>query len=152
MQEYRFPVEAGHIVQFRSALGYATVRFDDPTLTAPLTLVQGGNHYNPNWPYRLRSRTGPDDAPASVGQPVHPDEIQLHAEQHYEYFQALEPGTVLAVSSQPGRTWSKTSRNGNELRFSEVITEYRDQRGDLIVRGRLVSVTTAAPHPVQAAP
>ena len=46
-------------------------------------------------------------------------------------------GTVL-----PGKTWEKEGKRGGKLVFSESVTEYRDQNGELVVTARGVGVRT----------
>ena len=66
----------------------------------------------------------------------------LHAEQHYEYHRHLKVGDVLTATTTPGKTWEKQGRRAGKLRFSESITEYRDQNGDLVITARSVGVQT----------
>ena len=53
-----------------------------------------------------------------------------------------EPGDVLTGTTQPGNTWEKQGRRGGKLIFSESVTEYRDQHGELVVTARGVGVRT----------
>jgi acyl dehydratase len=66
----------------------------------------------------------------------------LHAEQRYEYHRPLIAGEVLTASTQAGKTWTKEGRRGGNLRFSEMVTEYRDQDGELVVTATSVGVAT----------
>jgi hypothetical protein len=52
------------------------------------------------------------------------------------------PGDVLTVKARAGETWEKQGRRGGKLVFRETITEYRDQRGELVVTARAVGVLT----------
>ncbi|HZU71932.1 MAG TPA: MaoC family dehydratase N-terminal domain-containing protein [Acidimicrobiales bacterium] len=69
----------------------------------------------------------------------------LHAEQHYEYHRNLRPGDVLTATTRPGERWEKEGRRAGKLVFSESITEYRDQKGELVVTARSVGVRTERP-------
>jgi acyl dehydratase len=69
----------------------------------------------------------------------------LHAEQHYEYHAPLKVGDVLTASSRRGETWEKEGRRAGKLVFSESITEYRNQDGELVVTARSVGVRTERP-------
>ena len=69
----------------------------------------------------------------------------LHAEQHFEYHQPLKAGDVLTVTTKPGETWEKQGRRGGKLTFSEGITEYRNQDGELVVTARGIGVRTERP-------
>jgi hypothetical protein len=66
----------------------------------------------------------------------------LHAEQHYEYHRPLRAGDVLTPVTKPGKTWEKEGRRAGKLVFSESVTEYRDQKGELVVTARGVGVRT----------
>jgi hypothetical protein len=68
----------------------------------------------------------------------------LHAEQHFEYHRHLRPGDVLSATTRAGDRWEKEGRSG-KLHFSETITEYRDQNGELVITARGVGVVTQRP-------
>lgn len=67
----------------------------------------------------------------------------LHAEQHYHYHRPLEPGMELTVTSKRGKTWQKEGRRGGTLHFSETVTEYRDEQGELVVTATSIGVQTS---------
>lgn len=158
---YQVPVEASHILMFARAVGdpnpiYADseyARKSEPgSVIAPPTFVQASAQFNPN--YFLRPK--PDEpwfgsgknptgaAPArregsggggGVGR-------GLHAEQHFEYHRHLKPGDVLTPVSKPGKQWEKEGRRAGKLKFSESVTEYYDQDGNLVITARGVGVQT----------
>ena len=66
----------------------------------------------------------------------------LHAEQHFEYHRPLRAATCSPARCKPGNTWEKQGRRGGKLVFSESVTEYRDQNGELVVTARGVGVRT----------
>ena len=66
----------------------------------------------------------------------------LHAEQHFTYHRHLQPGDVLSAETKPGESWEKESKRAGVLKFTESITEYRDQDGELVVTARGVGVVT----------
>ncbi|MDG2113081.1 MAG: MaoC family dehydratase N-terminal domain-containing protein, partial [Actinomycetota bacterium] len=66
----------------------------------------------------------------------------LHAEQHFTYHRHLKPGDVLIAENKQGEQWEKESKRAGILKFSESITEYRDQSGELVVTARGVGVVT----------
>ena len=66
----------------------------------------------------------------------------LHAEQHFEYHRHLRPGDVLSVTIKPGKKWEKEGKRSGKLKFSETISEYRDQKGELVITARGVGVQT----------
>jgi hypothetical protein len=137
----RFPVEAGHVLMFRRALGHddaergAGTRADLPV---PATFVQASAQFDPDYPLRPKpgqawfgSASGPGFMPDGGG--------GLHAEQHYHFHQPVRVGMVLAASQHAGRTWEKTGRSGT-LHFSELITEYVDESGAPVVTSTSVGV------------
>lgn len=66
----------------------------------------------------------------------------LHAEQRYEYHRHPKVGDVLTTTSRPGKTWERQGRRSGKLVFSESVTEYRDQNGELVVTATSVGVRT----------
>lgn len=154
----RFPVEAGHIMMFARAIGDDNPIYHDEAharatevghIIAPPTFVQASAQFDPD--YHLRMKSGqawfgsgkrasglaPGEKPASSG--------GLHAEQHYEYHRHPQPGDVLKGTRIPGKTWEKESARAGKLMFTETITEYRNQHGELLVTARSVGVRTERP-------
>jgi hypothetical protein len=66
----------------------------------------------------------------------------LHAEQHFEYHRHLRPGDVLTAKYGEGRSWEKQSKRAGLLKFSERVTEYYDQNGELVLTARSVGMRT----------
>ncbi len=163
----RFPIEAGHIMMFARSIGDANPIYYDAEhaastevgdIIAPPTFVQAGAQFDPD--YRLRPKIGEP----WLGSGAKPTGIQpvtesggesegsgggiasgLHAEQHYEYHRHINPGDVLTATVKPGETWEKHSKRAGLLSFSEAITEYRDQNGELVITARSVGVRTEKP-------
>jgi len=46
---------------------------------------------------------------------------------------------------KPGKSWEKEGRRGGKLMFSESVTEYRDQNGELVITATGVGVRTEKP-------
>lgn len=159
----RFAVEASHIMMFARAIGdpnpiYESAEYAAGTepggIIAPPTFVQASAQFDPD--YRLRPKIGQpwmgsgkeatgippkqpgeeDDTPTGMGA------RGLHAEQHYEYHRQLRPGDVLHATTKAGESWEKQSKRAGTLKFSESITEYRDQDGELVITARSVGVQT----------
>ena len=59
-----------------------------------------------------------------------------------ELLSGVRPGDVLTVTTRPGRRWEKAGRRGGALKFSEAITEFRNQDGELVVTSTMVGVET----------
>ena len=151
----RFPVEAGHILTFARAIGdtneaYAGALTGADVVPAPPTFVQASAHFDPD--YILRPKPGQPwfgsgkDATglAPNGEGGSSMARGLHAEQHYEYHRPLRAGDVLSATTRSGEGWEKQGKRGGKLVFSESITEFRDQAGELVVTARVVGVMTEA--------
>jgi acyl dehydratase len=126
-------------------------------IIAPPTFVQASAQFDDDYPLRPklgrpwfgsgRHATGVGAAPAPTpredpgdGEPPSGG-VGLHAEQHFEYHRPLRPGDVLSATSRAGDRWEKEGRSG-KLRFTEHITEYRDEHGELVITARSVGVLT----------
>lgn len=154
-----FPVEAGAIMLFARAIGDPNPVYHDPEyarrselggIIAPPTFVQSSAQFDPSYPLRPRIGEpwfGSGRNPSGVI-PTEGSERKsgggLHAEQEFIYHRPLRSGDVLHAETQPGATWEKQGRSG-KLVFSESITEYRDDHGDLVVTARAVAVRTERP-------
>ncbi|MEE2785239.1 MAG: MaoC family dehydratase N-terminal domain-containing protein [Pseudomonadota bacterium] len=157
----KFPVEASHIMMFaRSIADDNQIYYDDDyaqdtepgTIIAPPTFAQASAQFDSE--YFLRPKVGED----WFGSGKEPTGIKktessggggggggLHAEQHFEYHRHLKPGDVLTATNKQGETWEKESKRAGKLVFSESITEYRDQDGELVITARGVGVRTERP-------
>ena len=156
-----FPIEASHILMFARSIGddnkvYSDADYAKTTeaggIIAPPTFAQASAQFDPD--YFLRPKIGQP----WFGSGKNPTGIQrapggggggggggLHAEQHFEYHRHLKPGDVLTATTKPGATWERESKRAGKLVFSESITEYRDQKGELVITARGVGVRTERP-------
>lgn len=169
MAAKRFPVEAGHIMLFARSVGDENpVYMDDAAakaagfdgVLAPPTFVQASAQFDPNYGLRPKigqpwfgsgkNPTGAVRSGGGGGRGGGGGGGGLHAEQHYEYHRPLVAGEVLVAETKPGKTWEKEGRRSGKLVFSESVTEYRDQKGELVVTARSVGVRTE--RPVEQAP
>jgi acyl dehydratase len=150
-----FPIEATHILMFARAIGDDNPVYHDAGnakdsevggIIAPPTFTAAVAQFNPDgmrprpgerWFGSAKEPTGIEGKPASAG--------GLNAEQHFEYFRPLRPGDVLTAESRPGKNWERESKRAGTLWFSDRITEFRDQTGELVVSVRSVSVKTERP-------
>ena len=157
----KFPVEASHILMFARSVGdyneiYADEEYAQTTepgsIIAPPTFVQASAQFDPD--YFLRPKPGKP----WFGSGKEPTGIKkeesgggggggggLHAEQHYEYHRHPKPGDILTATVKPGKKWEKQGKRSGKLLFSETVTEYRDQNGELVVTARSVGVQTERP-------
>jgi len=156
----KFPVEASHVMMFARSIGdpndiyydedYAKST-DQGGVIAPPTFVQASAQFDPD--YFLRPKIGQE----WFGSAKEPTGITkkressggggggLHAEQHYVYHRQLKVGDVLTAEVKPGKSWEKEGRRGGKLLFSETVTEYRDQNGELVITATGVGVRTEKP-------
>ena len=158
MSVEKFPIEAGHVMMFARSIGdpnkiyydESYARSTDPGgIVAPPTFVQSSAQFDPD--YFLRPKIGEEWFGSAKG----PTGITrkkgggggggLHAEQHYVYHRPLKVGDVLSADTKPGKTWEKEGRRGGKLMFSESVTEYRNQDGELVVTATGVGVRTEKP-------
>jgi acyl dehydratase len=162
MAAKNFPVEASHILMFARSIGDENPVYTDAEaakkteaggIIAPPTFVQASAQFDPD--YFLRPKPGQP----WFGSGKNPTGITrapgggggggggggLHAEQHYEYHRPLRAGDVLTATTFPGKTWEKEGKRSGKLVFSESVTEYRDQKGELVVTARGVGVRTERP-------
>ena len=157
MAAEKFPVEAGHIMLFARAVGDDNKIYYDENyakntepgaIIAPPTFVQASAQFDPD--YRLRPKIGQPwfgsgKEATGVTQSSGGGGTGLHAEQHYEYHRHPKAGDILTATVKPGQTWEKQGRRSGKLIFTETITEYRDQKGELVVTARGVGVRTERP-------
>lgn len=155
-----FPIEAGHILLFARSIGDPNPIYSDEEyavgtevggIIAPPTFVQASAQFDDDYPLRPKigepwfgsgreptgvSRRGGGSGGGGGGG------TGLHAEQHFEYHRPLRPGDLLSVTTKPGKTWEKQGKRAGLLKFNELIQEFRDQSGELVVTARLVGVRT----------
>ncbi len=154
-----FPIEAGHIMMFARSIGDTNQIYydaehaastDQGAIIAPPTFVQSSAQFEPD--YFLRPKIGE----AWFGSGKTPTGITkkeggsgggggLHAEQHYVYHLPIQLGDQLTATTKPGKSWNKEGRRGGKLMFSESVTEYRNQKGELVVTATGVGVRTEHP-------
>ena len=70
------------------------------------------------------------------------DPRQISDQQHFEYHLPVKAGDVLSATTKPGNTWEKDSKRAGKLKFSESVTEYRNQDGELVITATGVGVQT----------
>ena len=156
----RFPVEETHIMMFARSIGDTNPIYHDPDyasgteighMIAPPTFAQASAQFDPD--YRLRPKpgepwfgSGADPTGVTASKEVSSGGGGgLHAEQHFEYHRHIKPGDVLSATVRQGETREKQSKRAGTLSFSETITEYRDQNGELVITARGVGVRTEKP-------
>lgn len=143
-----FPVEATHIMMFRRSIGdYAVPDTGLEKAAAPPTFPRAAAQFDPDYFLRLKPGVpwfGSGKNPSGIeGKPT--SSGGLHAEQHFEFIRPIYPGDVLTVTEKVGKTWEKESKRAGKLIFTERVSEYRDQKGELVCISRGVGVRTERP-------
>jgi acyl dehydratase len=158
-----FAVEASHIMMFARAIGDDNPIYyneshaagtEPGSIIAPPTFAQASAQFDEE--YFLRPKIGKTwFGSGKEGTGIKKEKKEgsgggsggsaaggLHAEQHFEYHRQLKPGDVLSATVKPGESWEKQSKRAGTLKFSETVTEYRDQNGELVITARGIGVTT----------
>lgn len=152
MAEVRFPIEAGHIMTFARAIGdpnpayHADRQPPGGRVIAPPTFTIASAQFDPEYGARPRIGEpwkGSGKAPTGTPDAIPAGGTGLYAEQHFEYHAPVVAGDVLTGESRPGRSWDKPGRRGGKLEFHESVTEWRNQRNELVVTSRKVVVYTS---------
>lgn len=128
----RFPVEYGQVLAFNRSIGVSDTADD---VVVPPTFTACSIQHDPVHMRGLQPTGALATVDPGAGQ-------VLHAEQRFEYFAPLHVGAVLEVAEHIGRRWTKHSRSGGELLFTELVKEVRGAAGELIVRSTMVLVVT----------
>ena len=159
----KFLIEASHIMMFARSIGDDNPVYHDEEyksesgcegIIAPPTFAQSSAQFDPD--YFLRPKTGGKGwfgsgkeptglKPSGSGGSGGGAAAGLHAEQHFEYHLPLKAGDVLSATTKPGNSWEKESKRAGKLKFSESVTEYRNQDGDLVITATGVGVQTERP-------
>jgi acyl dehydratase len=164
----QFPIEASHILMFARAIGdsnpiYSDAEYASKTecggIIAPPTFTQSSAQFDPDYPLRpkisqpwfgsgrepsgiQRPSAGASGSSGGGARPSGAAAGGLHAEQHFEYHRPVRAGDVLTAVHKEGKTWEKEGRRGGKLHFSESVTEFYNQKGELVVTARGVGVRT----------
>jgi hypothetical protein len=159
---YVFPVDLTSIMLFASAIGETNPIYYDETyaaktplgtVIAPPSFASAGAHWDPDYflkgvrkipppkPKPKPARTASDAGGEAGGGGGGLTRV-LHGEQRFVYHKPMTPGMRLTVTQHPGKSWEKEGRRGGTMRFSESITEYRDEHGDLVTTAISVGIVT----------
>ena len=156
----KFLIEASHIMMFARSVGDSNPIYHDEEyakstelggIIPPPTFAQSSAQFDPE--YFLRPKVGGDgwfgsgkeatgSKPSSGSGGGGGAAMGLHAEQHFEYHLPVKAGDTLSVTTKPGKAWEKESKRAGKLKFSESVTEYRNQNGDLVITATGVGVQT----------
>ena len=156
----KFLIEASHIMMFARSVGDSNPIYHDEEyakntelggIIPPPTFAQSSAQFDPE--YFLRPKVGGDGWFGSGKEATGSKHssgsgggggaaMGLHAEQHFEYHLPVKAGDTLSATSKPGETWEKESKRAGKLKFSESVTEYRNQNGELVITATGVGVQT----------
>ena len=159
----RFPVEPGMVMLFARSVGdlsriYYDEKYAKTTeaghVIAPPTFSQVASQYEHDSmrrPHPSRAWHGSGREPTGTGGQRADGRsstagagagTNLHAEQHFEYLRPVRAGEVLRIKTRPGKIWEREGRRAGKLTFSESITEYYDESGELVLVARGIGVQT----------
>ena len=160
---YEFPVDLTSIMLFASAIGETNPIYYDEDyaaktglegVIAPPSFAVASAHWDAE--YFLRGvrkipTRGPRPEPASKSSEAKEEGGSgsggdltrvLHGEQRFLYHQPMRPGMRLRVTQHRGKSWEKEGRRGGVMRFTEFVTEYRDESGELVTTAINVGIVT----------
>jgi acyl dehydratase len=160
---FEFPVDLSSIMLFASAIGETNPIYWDEAyaagtplggVIAPPSFAVASAHWDGDYFLRgIRQIPPPRPKPERRQQAAGSSGGEqggsggnltrvLHGEQRFVYHQPMRPGMRLRVSQHRGKSWEKQGRRGGVMRFSETITEYRDQAGELVTTAISVGIVT----------
>jgi len=65
----------------------------------------------------------------------------MHASQEYVFFgEPPRAGDLLTATSRIERIWDKQGRRGGTLTFVDMVTDYRNEAGELVAQARMTAV------------
>ncbi|WP_145011503.1 FAS1-like dehydratase domain-containing protein [Mycobacterium marseillense] len=138
MGAYAFDIEPGHVLAFARAVGDEQLAHEVPApgTPVPATFPAAAVQFDPTHMQGLRPSGALAADSSTAGGSV------LHAEQEFEYFAPLHVGDSLTVTEYDGASWRKQSSRAGTLTFHEIVRDYHDSAGDLVLRSRMVLVDT----------
>ena len=159
---YQFPVDLTAIMLFASAIGETNPIYYDEEhaaktpiggVIAPHSFASAGAHWDPDYflkGVRKIPPPKPRPAPEASASASGGDggggggnlNRVLHGEQRFVYHKPMQPGMRLTVTSHRGTSWEKEGRRGGTMRFSESVSEYRDENGELVTTAISVGIVT----------
>lgn len=148
-RQLSFPIDAAHVMMFGRAVEIEPVEGarpgrSDGDLAVPVhpTFTESLQHFIPEYKWRpLAGRAWPGSGrePGGVVEGADGPNI-MHAEQRFEYYRPIHAGETLVGTTDIGKEWEKVNRSGVVLRFREIVTEFRDDAGRLVVTSVAVEV------------
>ncbi len=135
--EYTMDIERGKVREFARAMnaplpGY--IEGEHPLIPATFLITAAYS-----WGYSLERPRG-----TAFEQIDHDLSVPLHAEESFSFHGALpRAGDRLRCRASLENVWRKQGGRGGELTFLTMLTEFRDDDGELVAEERSTTVTTA---------
>jgi hypothetical protein len=132
---FRIVVEEGKVREFARATKSADPAYgtgEAPGSTSPVTFLASSMFWQ-----------GPANSPWGEAATLHWERI-LHGEQEFNFTgPPPTPGTVLTGQARIQRVYEKQGKRGGTMTFAEVVTEYRDESGNLVADSRSTVIETS---------
>lgn len=131
---FDIPIERGKIREFARAAKSKDVAYDGPQAVIPPTFLT-----------TARASWAPAEESRSMDLGFDLRRV-LHAEEEY-VFHGPPPtaGQTLTATTRPGDRYEKEGKRGGVMRFAVMVTEFRDESGELVAEQRTTIVETAKP-------
>lgn len=130
---FEVPIERGKIREFARAAKSRNPAYDGPDAVVPPTFLTTANNF---WAEGESGFGGLDFELARV----------LHGEEEFEFFgPPPRAGPTLTATPRIGDRWEKEGKRGGVMRFAKLVTEYRDEAGNLVAEQRTTVIETAKP-------
>jgi MaoC dehydratase-like protein len=126
-------VERGKIMEFARAILDDNPVYIEPNPPAPPTLTMAGAH----WP-----QTESGEGFAGLGLEI---TRVLHAGQEFEYLGEIRVGDMLTARGAISDIYEKEGKRGGTMMFIESETTFTNQRGEDVLKSKIVLVQTAKP-------
>jgi hypothetical protein len=125
-------LEKGKIREFAKATGSKAPEYlQDPNPTIPVTFLRTSIFWMP------------PNAPSLFGELKLDLRRVLHGEQEYVFYgPPPRAGAELTVTSRLGGVTEKDGGRGGRMRFIEIINDFRDETGRLVVRSNQTLIET----------
>ena len=126
-------VERGKIMEFARAILDDNPAYFEPNPPAPPTLTMAMAH----WP-QVEAGEGLTGLGLELAR-------VLHAGQEFEYLQPVGVGDTLTATGAISNIYEKEGKRGGTMMFIELETTYTNQRGEEVLKSKVVLVQTAKP-------
>ncbi|MCU1458506.1 MAG: hypothetical protein JWL73_2598 [Actinomycetia bacterium] len=133
-QPYEMIVEAGKVREFARAAKSRNPAYFVPAEShpvSPVTFLASSAFWST-----------PESSPSRGGPPPNWERI-LHGEQEFVFPNGPpHAGDVLTATTRIGKEYEKEGKRGGTMKFSELITEFRDRDGNLVAESKSTAIET----------